>query len=437
MMSGESTYLVIIAGSLILILSYIFNLISERTNIPSVLMLILLGVIIQFGLQMLHVSIADLFPALEVLGVIGLIMIVLEAALDLELNKEKLPLIGKSLGIAITGLVLATLAIAGLLKLFFSISFAHTILLATPLAIMSSAIIIPSVQKLSEEKRENMIYESTFSDILGIMLFYFMISYLEEGGGTAALHFSISLIFTIVVAVVASYLLIYFFKDFTGNKLFLLIASLLLLYSLGKIMHLSPLLIILVFGLALSNHQRFFWIFKTKTGDDDPIERIEKEFHIITMETSFVVRTFFFVIFGITIQLTDLIDGKVALISGLILIALYASRWLILRLLQGSALLPELWLAPRGLITILLFFAIPPALQIEGFKNGILLYVIIASSLLMTWALVDHHRKLPTDQDATDKLADPLPTTSQQESAATDDPNSSPEETTGSNAPLF
>ena len=110
-MNGESTYLVIIAGSLILILSYIFNLIAERTNIPSVLMLILLGVVIQFGLELMHFQLADLFPALEVLGVIGLIMIVLEAALDLELNKEKLPLIGKSLVVALSGLVLATMAI--------------------------------------------------------------------------------------------------------------------------------------------------------------------------------------------------------------------------------------------------------------------------------------------------------------------------------------
>ena len=50
-MNGESTYLVIIAGSLILILSYIFNLIAERTNIPSVLMLILLDVVTQIKMS--------------------------------------------------------------------------------------------------------------------------------------------------------------------------------------------------------------------------------------------------------------------------------------------------------------------------------------------------------------------------------------------------
>ncbi|MEZ4898608.1 MAG: cation:proton antiporter [Saprospiraceae bacterium] len=396
--SGNSPYLVIIAGSLILILSYIFNLISERTSIPSVLLLIVLGVMIQLGLDLLDFQVANLFPALEVLGVVGLIMIVLEAALDLELTRDKLPFIGKALLIALIGLVLSTLAIAGILKLFLQVDFAHSVLLATPLAIMSSAIIIPSVQKLILVKREFMVYESTFSDILGIMLFYFMISFLEDGGNTAILQFGGSLILTIIVAIMASYLLIYFFKDFTGNKLFLLIASLLLLYSLGKIMHLSPLLIILVFGLALSNHQRFFWLFKATNQENDPIERIEKEFHIITMETAFVVRTFFFVIFGMTIQLTELINGKVALIALLVLVALYATRWLVLRILQGRQIIPELWLAPRGLITILLFFAIPHELTVPAFKSGILLYVILISSLLMTWALVRQNRTIAGDK---------------------------------------
>ena len=396
--SGNSPYLVIIAGSLILILSYIFNLISERTSIPSVLLLIVLGVMIQLGLDLLDFQVANLFPALEVLGVVGLIMIVLEAALDLELTRDKLPFIGKALLIALIGLVLSTLAIAGILKLFLQVDFAHSVLLATPLAIMSSAIIIPSVQKLILVKREFMVYESTFSDILGIMLFYFMISFLEEGGNTAILQFGGSLILTIIVAIMASYLLIYFFNFFTGNKLFLLIASLLLLYSLGKIMHLSPLLIILVFGLALSNHQRFFWLFKATNQENDPIERIEKEFHIITMETAFVVRTFFFVIFGMTIQLTELINGKVALIALLVLVALYATRWLVLRILQGRQIIPELWLAPRGLITILLFFAIPHELTVPAFKSGILLYVILISSLLMTWALVRQNRTIAGDK---------------------------------------
>jgi len=63
-------------------------------------------------------------------------------------------------------------------------------------------------------------------------------------------------------------------------------------------------------------------------------------------------------------------------------------RFVFLRGLLGKDMLPELWIAPRGLITILLFFAIPAVYENEAFSNGILLYVIIISSLIMTAALI-------------------------------------------------
>ena len=51
------------------------------------------------------------------------------------------------------------------------------------------------------------------------------------------------------------------------------------------------------------------------------------------------------------------------------------------------------YLAPRGLITILLFYAIPPEMGIAQFDNGILLYIILASSVFMAWGMVRHRDK--------------------------------------------
>ena len=93
----SNPYLLIIGASLIVILSYFFNLIGKKTNIPSVLLLIATGIVIN---QVFFVGTGteiDFMPALEILGILGLIMIVLEAALDLELSREKLPLIFKTL----------------------------------------------------------------------------------------------------------------------------------------------------------------------------------------------------------------------------------------------------------------------------------------------------------------------------------------------------
>jgi NhaP-type Na+/H+ or K+/H+ antiporter len=391
----SNPYVLIIGASLIVILSYLFNLIAAKTSVPSVLLLILTGIIIQQVFIGPEGNGIDFMPALQILGILGLIMIVLEAALDLELSREKLPLIGRTLLVSLLCLLGSTFSIAWILQAFLSMPFDLAVIDAIPLSIMSSAIIIPSVGDLIGDKREFMIYESAFSDILGIMLFYFALSYLDEGPAEASAQFGISFVLTIVVSIIASYGLVFFFKDMKGHiRLFLLISILLLLFSVGKLFHLSPLLIILVFGLMLANHQTFFKIFKNELDpEDDPIEKIEKEFHLITLETAFLVRTFFFVCFGLTISISALLDPNVLIVSLAVLILLYVIRTIFLKMIAPNNFLPELWIAPRGLITILLFFAIPEKYQFAGFSNGILLYVIIISSLVMTFALIANKKK--------------------------------------------
>ncbi|HFA47967.1 MAG TPA: sodium:proton exchanger [Bacteroidetes bacterium] len=403
----SSPYVLIIAASVIIVLSYLYGLLAEKTSIPSVLMLIITGVLIKLGLDKAGVGSPDLMPSLEVLGIVGLIMIVLEAALDLRVTKETLPLIGKSFLIALLALLLSTFAVAALLMGSLPMDFMHALLYATPLCIMSSAIIIPSVGKLTGHKKEFMIYESAFSDILGIMQFYFLLSLMEAGGSAAISGFLISFFVTIIVAIIASYVLVFIFKDLKGHtRLFLLIAILLILYALGKLMHLSPLLIILIFGLSLSNHQTVFRVFKKYWANDaeDPIEKIEKEFHLITLETAFVVRTFFFVIFGMTIALSSLVNLNVFFISFGILACLYIVRFILLKLFMKKDIYPELYIAPRGLITILLFFAIPATYMIEEFDSGILLYVILISSLVMTYGLIKDSKKMVEKEDAGEGL---------------------------------
>jgi len=115
---------------------------------------------------------------------------------------------------------------------------------------------------------------------------------------------------------------------------------------------------------------------------------IYHELHTITAETAFVVRTFFFVIFGLTIAIASLWNVDVALISLLIIASIYGIRFVLLRIFIGADILPQLFIAPRGLITVLLFYAIPVEAQIDSFEPGILLFVIIGTSLIMTLAMI-------------------------------------------------
>ena len=384
-----SSYNVIIASSVIIILSFFFSQLSQRTNVPSVLMLIVLGMLLKVGLDASGTSF-DFFPILQLLGIIGLIMIVLEAALELKLEKEKTGPILMAMAIALIGLV-ASAFIAKLLLQYFvpEMTSQQAWVYATPLSILSSAIIIPSVSSLRTDKKEFHIYESTFSDIFGIMMFYFLVGNLESDTGTGLVGFAGNLILTIVISLIASYAIVIIFQNIkTHVKLFLLIAILLLLYAIGKKLHLSSLIIILVFGLLIANMELFFGGRLRRFLNYRKAKHIYDELHTITLETAFVVRTFFFVIFGITISLGSLLDPGVALVSILITASIYIIRYIMLRTSIGKDILPQVYVAPRGLITILLFYSIPEALQLDSFNSGIFLFVIIATSIIMTIAMI-------------------------------------------------
>jgi len=389
----------VIIGSLIVIISYLFNLIARRYSIPSVLLLIVLGMGLHGAVAGIGLDSPDLTPILEVLGIIGLIMIVLEASLDLELSGGKRRLISRAFFTALVNLMVSAILIGLVMTLYIKVDLTTGLLYAVPLSIMSSAIIIPSVSALENDKKEFMVYESTFSDILGIMLFYFLISSLEtESIGQMSLAVLLNLTLTVAVSVTASYFLIFLFQKIrTELKLFLLIAVLILLYSLSKMLHLSSLLIILVFGLILSNRSIFFPGKLKRFLDEKQMLTIFDNFKMITLESSFVVRTFFFVIFGFTIVLTSLLDFKVWLVSMVILGILYGLRYAYFRLIIRKNIFPDVWMAPRGLITILLFYSIPESLIVEEFNTGILLLVILASSIIMAVSLIKY-RKQPQQE---------------------------------------
>ncbi|HKJ40802.1 MAG TPA: cation:proton antiporter, partial [Sunxiuqinia sp.] len=205
-----SAYLFVISLCVVVIISFFFSLLAKKTNIPSVLMLILLGLGIQEILKYFGTE-PQYFNTLEVLGIVGLIMIVLEAALDLELTREKWPIIWKSFIIAFVSLVASSVLIAFVTQAFIqNLGFLQALVYAIPFSIMSSAIIIPSVSNLAKDKREFMIYESTFSDILGIMFFYFLIENLDAtGAGQIAWALGSNVMLTLIISVVLSCALVY------------------------------------------------------------------------------------------------------------------------------------------------------------------------------------------------------------------------------------
>ena len=390
------SYGLIIVFSLTIILSYFFNIFAKKSGVPAVLMLIGLGVIIHYGLLLFGEESLDLARPLEVLGVIGLILIVLEAALDLKLKKEKIGLIIKSFLVALLGLGGTAYLAALVLNYIMEVEVLNALLCTIPLSVLSSAIILPSIDEFEEDKREFMIYESTFSDIIGIISFYSVLTVVgPDTNESVYSEVFTNLALTVIFSVIISYILICVLQNIKGHvKLFLLIAILLLLYAVGGMFHLPSLIIILIFGVILNNYKIFFKGGLEKLLDEERVEEVLGDFKIITAESAFVVRTFFFIIFGWSVYLGSLLSFKVIGIGLIIIAIIYIVRAIILFVFNGKDIISQLFLAPRGLITILLFFAIPKELSLGVEFQGVLLFIILGSCLIMTWSLITHKNKL-------------------------------------------
>ena len=383
-------YILIIGASLIVIISFIFNFIAKKTHVPSVLLLMLLGVLMQFAFPDLQDN-PLVSKMLIIVGKVGVILIVLEAALDLKLEKEKIGLILRSFGMAIFGLIATSVLTAFLLQELLQIDFYRALVYGVPMSILSSAIIIPSVKTLPLGQKEFLIYESTFSDILGIIFFQFLIEPNSfENPTDVILGVGANIGITLLVAIIFSYLVVWGFSRLKSSvKLFLVISVLTLAYGIGSVFHLSSLIIILLFGLILGNVDVFFRGRIKDLVDSSEIKPLFNEFHIITLESAFFLRTFFFVMFGLTITISTLVNTEVAFQSLMVLLILFIVRFILLKLIVWErTIIPKLWIAPRGLITILLFYSIPAAYAVPEFNQGILLYTILISSVIMTFALI-------------------------------------------------
>ena len=148
---GTEQLLIIICG--IVILSYIFSIVSRFIKVPSVFLLLLTGIAFKSISNSYNVNIV--FPAklVEALGVVGLIMIVLEAGLDLKLRKDKLKMIRNSFFAALFILVISMAGITAIIHYWLYEPVVKCLIYAIPLSIMSSSIVLPSIHHLTETKR--------------------------------------------------------------------------------------------------------------------------------------------------------------------------------------------------------------------------------------------------------------------------------------------
>jgi len=374
---------VLLIVSFLLLLSYFFELTSKSTKIPTVLLLIFLG----WGLKQLVVFFNIQLPAIENLvqsiGTIGLILIVFEATIDLKFTKNKLPIFFKSILFSLLSILLFSFSFALVLINYFPTTFYAAFLNAIPFSVISSAIAIPSISNYKHLK-EFVVYDSTFSDIFGILIFNLVLN-LEQGDIVENIGFYfLELLLLLIFSLAAIIVLAIFVRKITHHVKFIpILIFVIFLYQIMKIYHLPGLIFVLIFGLSVAN---FDYIIRWK-------EKYLSKFHVvleeiplfksIVSEFTFLVRSVFFLLLGYSIIIENSHLNHLFFIIGTMLLLIYLIRFILLKSIRLPAS-SYLLLAPRGLITIVLFFSIPASEKISILNNTVAISIILISTILMS-----------------------------------------------------
>lgn len=377
----------------LVVLSYIFSIISRYIRIPSVLLLLFAGIGFRALSDYYKSGINFSEQLVESLGVVGLIMIVLEAGLDLKLEKSKLKLIRDSFFSALVIFVISAVLLTTILNYWLGEPVTKCLVYAIPLSIMSSSIVIPSLHPLGQQKKEFLVYEASFSDIIGILAFNYVTA--EDTMTLKSIGlFGTNLVLSVLLSIVLSLLLFTIMaKTKLEIKFFLIFSLLILIYAGGKMLHLPSLIIILIFGLMINNWEKIKWPKLLKFFPHDQVTELRHLLHSVTAETSFLIRTFFFILFGFSISLSFLSQQEIIMVGSIMVVALFIIRIMYLRFFVRTNLFPEAFFIPRGLITIVLFYKIPGKFKLGNFNDGILFYIILVTSIIMTAGIIFYRKK--------------------------------------------
>jgi NhaP-type Na+/H+ or K+/H+ antiporter len=386
-----STTILIIG--LMLFFAHFLSLQFSKTNIPDVLVLMLVGIVIG---PLLGIATPDDFGKIgSLIATIALVVILFEGGTTLNLDE-----LGKSLGmtglLALVSFVL-TAAIIGAIGFYvLRLELLPAIMLGVTLGNTSSAVVIPMVHslKMSKKPATVLVLESALTDVLSIVGVFALLQIYTKGdvepGGLVGSVLA-SLIFAVVFGVLGGigWLLVLGKVRGFPNTISSTLAYVFIVYGLTEMLHFSGAIAALALGFSLTNFQKFN-LYRIPNVDKNivPLNEIDLAFY---SEAVFLLKTYFFVYLGISIHFSEVALGVTA-ISMMLLV--YAMRLILSRVifsnesfnLRDTAI--SSMMAPKGLAS-----AVLATLPLQfGVAGGELIrdttYMVVLVSITLTALLV-------------------------------------------------
>lgn len=384
----DLSWTLVVLGAIVLV-AYVFDFIGKRLRVPAVVLLIFVGIALRAGADFSGFSLSLPDALLPVLGTLGLILIVLEGALDISLTREHIGLVGRTFLCATLGILLTGALLTYALMWLYDATPLQALLHAGPFTVISSSVAIPAAVSLSKRLREFIVYESSLSDIVGVILFSALLRNDNNGVGFTALHMSGEIALSVVVGVIAALAIFWLIQRIDHHvRVLPMIFGLTMMYGAGKLLHLAPLVLVVLVGLLLNNSFLIERLTRRRLTATDSFAQDLDAFKHLTAEFTFVVRSFFFVLLGFSTPIGELMHPSAWLLAIVIMACSLIPRAPLMRLVAREKSRALLYFAPRGLITVLLFLSIPNEFAINGFPKAALMIVILMWALLLTWGAV-------------------------------------------------
>ncbi len=317
----ETSIVIIIIGAFIFWGNYL-NQVFERRNIPDVLGLMFIGMLIGPVFHLVDPESFGKFGSL--FSNLVLIFILFESGTDLKLAEVKSSFKDSAL-ITTVGFIITCITITISCMYIFNLSFLSSLFIGSALGGTSSAVVVGLVRKVNVTPKTSttLIMESAETDVFTLAVPLSILGLMLTGNisaKTVIVQFVASLLFAVVIGVFGAFLWSYILNKFSNLKAtkFSTPAFLFLLYGASEYMNLSGPLTALSFGIAIGNLKYIEPRVLEKIIPNQNIVLPRKE-RIFFGEIVFLLRTFFFVFIGISIQINR-IDWLMwgALITGLV-----------------------------------------------------------------------------------------------------------------------
>jgi len=378
---------------ILVFVAHLFTGIFSRTRIPDVILLIFIGICVG---PVLGLASPALFGEVgPVFTTITLIIILFESGLALRLSMLRAAL-GGAMILAPLSFFSTMAVVAGFAVWLTDLEVLPAFILGAIVGSTSEAVVIPLVRqlKIKEETSTLLSVESSVNDVLSIIITVALVQAYVVGkfeiasvSGDLIASFLVALVFGIIGALIWSILLnrVHAIK----NAIFTTPAFVFVIYGIVETLGFSGAIAALAFGITIGNIETIrIPIFKSWTVKEPVgLNTTEKVFF---SEVAFLLKTFFFIYLGISLEL---ISGWL-IIVGLILTAVaFVLRIPAVKLSVRQAMGAKDFsvmavMVPKGLAAVVLA-SIPLQQGVAGgeiIKNvtyGVVLFSIVVTSVLV------------------------------------------------------